>query len=205
MADSFSLAVISGFASFAPVCFYLAGGLAGDRFTKYRVMALFAVIQALGILVMVPAQNIPVVSLALVLMSVGAGGLVPLSLAIMPDYFGTGSLGSILGVQGLIAGLAAVLGSTKLPVLAGDVRDRVLCPCLAGSPGSEPGCRVPVPEVYGATAPKPIQPAWRGELNDQGSTGAGIRPLQSPDSQKTGHPAQIQGYRYTEHAGAIDE
>ena len=76
-------------------------------------MALFAAAQALGIFVLAFAGNIPVVFLALVLMSAGAGGLVPLSLAIMPDYFGTASLGGILAIQALVAAMASMLTPTS--------------------------------------------------------------------------------------------
>lgn len=101
------MAIVAVVASLVSVCFYLVGGLGGDRFTKHQLMAVFAAMQALGVLLVVFAQDVPLVALAMVLMSVGAGGLVPLSLAIMPDYFGTGSLRSVLGVQGLIVGLVA--------------------------------------------------------------------------------------------------
>ena len=96
------------------VCFYLVGGLAGDRFPKYRVLASFAIVQAGGVLVLFFSGNIPTISLALTLMSAGAGGLVPLSLAVLPDYFGTGSLGSILGVQALLVTLV----TTAIPATA---------------------------------------------------------------------------------------
>ena len=120
IADASFLTLVSSVASFVSASFYLVGGLAGDRFSKYRVMALFAVVQALGILVMILAQdNIPIISLALVLMYAGAGCLRPLSLAIMPDYFGTGSLGSILAVQGLIVGLVTVATTFPAYQLAG--------------------------------------------------------------------------------------
>ena len=117
--DLSSIALITAVASLVAVCFYLVGGLAGDRFTKHRVMALFAVVQALGILTLVFAGNIPVIASALVLMSIGAGGLVPLSWAIMPDYFGTRSLGSILGIQVLVVGL--VTGLAQSGYLVGPV------------------------------------------------------------------------------------
>ena len=108
----FSLILTIG--TLVSICFYLVGGLTGDRFPKYKVMASFAIVQAGGILVLFFSGNIPAISLALVLMSAGAGGLVPLSLAIIPDYFGTRSLGSILGIQAL---LVAVV-TTAVPAAA---------------------------------------------------------------------------------------
>ena len=129
------MAIVAVVASLVSVCFYLAGGLAGDRFAKHRLMAVFAAVQALGVLVVVFAQGVPVVSVAMVLMSAGAGGLVPLSLAIMPDYFGTGSLGSILGVQGLIVGLVAGAASATylfwpVPTGTGSYALALLAPLL---------------------------------------------------------------------------
>ena len=96
-------------------CSHLAGGLAGDRFTKHRAMVLFAVVQALGILAVALAQVKAFVALGVVLMSIGSGGLLPLSLAIMPDYFGTGSLGRILGVQGFILVVATEFAPFSYP------------------------------------------------------------------------------------------
>lgn len=119
--DAGSLALMIAAAGLIAICFYLIGGLAGDRFTKHRVMALFAVVQALGILTLVFAGHQSVIALAIVLMSIGAGGLVPLLWAIIPDYFGTRSLGRILGVQGLIAGL--VSGLAPASYLVGPVLD----------------------------------------------------------------------------------
>ena len=135
VADLRLMAIVAVIASLVSVCFYLVGGLAGDRFAKHRLMAVFAAVQALGVLVVVFAQGVPVVSLAMVLMSVGAGGLVPLSLAIMPDYFGTGSLGSILGVQGLIVGLVAGAASATylfwpVPTGTGSYALALLAPLL---------------------------------------------------------------------------
>ena len=76
MESSGFLALIVGVSSLVLVCSYLLGGMAGDRFTKHRMMALFAALQALGVLTAIFAQSPAVIALALVLMSAGAGGLV---------------------------------------------------------------------------------------------------------------------------------
>ena len=115
--DAGGLGLLGSLATIVPLIttgFYLVGGLAGDRFAKHRVMALSALVQALGMLQMIPAQNAPVIFLALVPSSAGWGGLTLLSLAIMPDRFGIRSLGSILGVQALIVGLMTALGPAFL-------------------------------------------------------------------------------------------
>ena len=116
IADPAVYALVVAIASFVSACFFLVGGVAGDRFPKYRVMASFAVVQAMGLMVMFFAGNMPAITFALVLMSIGTGGLVPLNLAILADYFGTGSLGSILGVRAIAVGLAAALAPASYVV-----------------------------------------------------------------------------------------
>ena len=121
LVDSTLLAIMLAIATFVSVCFYLVGGLAGDRFPKYKVLASFAALQALGILVLVFAGNMPIISLALAVMSIGAGGLVPLALAIVPDYYGTGSLGIILGIQVVLVSLVSTVAPAS--PLAGWILD----------------------------------------------------------------------------------
>ena len=156
------MAIVAVIASLVSVCFYLMGGLAGDRFTKHRLMAVFASVQALGVLLVVFAQGVPVVSLAMVLMSVGAGGLVPLSLAIMPDYFGTGSLGSILGVQGLIVGLVAGGASATylfwpVPVGTGSYALALLAPLLLNLLAAILFLKSGVPQAPGPPGPEAVE------------------------------------------------
>ena len=146
LVDSTLLAIFLTIATFVSVCFYLVGGLAGDRFPKYKVLASFAAIQAMGILVLVFAGNMPIISLALAVMSIGAGGLVPLALAIVPDYYGTGSLGIILGIQVFPVALVSTVAPAS--PLAGWILDVTGSYFLTLLPpaGSDPAGRVPVPE-----------------------------------------------------------
>lgn len=91
-------------------CFYLVGSLAGDRISKSAALAIFAVLQAMGIVAFALADGLLGFLLAAVILGMGAG-YNPLIVAILPDYFGTVSLGKILGIFLLVDVLISVLSS----------------------------------------------------------------------------------------------
>ena len=97
------------------IIFYLVGGLAGDRIAKRKAMALFAILQGAGFVMMSFAGGLPVLYLAAVLVGMGNGGRLPLSVAMLADYFGLDSFGKILAFFGLITGL---MGLFAVPIAA---------------------------------------------------------------------------------------
>ncbi len=113
--------VISTYSGVATI-FHLVGGYAGDRMPKRVVLASFVVLQALGIVVLFFAGSLTVYFLAAVLMGMGGGGRTPLVWAILPDYFGTPSLGRILGIFILLTSLVSIFIS-PLGAATGLLRD----------------------------------------------------------------------------------
>ena len=184
LVDSTLLAIFLTIATFVSVCFYLVGGLAGDRFPKYKVLASFAAIQAMGILVLVFAGNMPIISLALAVMSIGAGGLVPLALAIVPDYYGTGSLGIILGIQVLLVALVSTVApASPLAIWLFDMTGSYFLPLLPTA-GSDPAGRVPVPESPAtASAGNECPPGAAGPANQLLGTKANAGVASTPALQ----------------------
>ena len=88
--------------------FYLIGGLAGDRMSKSSALAFFTAVQTLALVLLALTGSRPLLFAAAVMMSIGSGGRAPLRVAIFADYFGMGSLGKILGLFALFAGLPVV-------------------------------------------------------------------------------------------------
>ncbi len=109
--------------------FQVVGGVLGDRMSKRRTLALFASIQAAAVLGMVVADSLALFLVFAVLVSAGSGGRGVLAISILPDYFGTASLGKILGFSFIFASLTQlitapigglivdVLGSYAIPLI----------------------------------------------------------------------------------------
>ena len=101
---------------FMSICFTLVGGFVGDRYSLRRGLAWFTVWQSAGIALLAFADS---AGLGLILLAVSmagiGGGTGPLSVAIQANYFGTRSLGKILGWHTMTVTLMSVIG----PVLTG--------------------------------------------------------------------------------------
>ncbi len=95
----------------ASVVFYLVGGISGDRMPKRIALAVFASIQAIGILGLALANSVTMFLALAVILGAGYGGRSVLAIAILPDYFGTDSLGKILGLSGLFSTILLVSAS----------------------------------------------------------------------------------------------
>ncbi len=95
----------------ASMVFHLVGGCLGDRASKRVILAAFAVVQAVGLLVLAFANSLTVFLAFAVLFGAGIGGRGVLSIAILPDYFGTDSLGKILGFSTILASLFLLVAS----------------------------------------------------------------------------------------------
>ena len=100
----------------------LSSGFLGDVVDKRYVIAASIVCQAVGLLFLAYATSMPVLLAFMVFWGLGWGGGVPVRFAMVADYFGRRSFGSIMGFLGTVS---TVFGIAS-PVLVGwmaDVRD----------------------------------------------------------------------------------
>jgi len=109
----------------------LVAGYLGDRVPKPPLMAVFILVQGLGILIIATplATSLPGALAFAVLYGIGFGGRVPLFAAIRGDYFGRTSFATIVGFAHVPINLATVAA----PVLTGylfDVRGSYAVPFL---------------------------------------------------------------------------
>lgn len=87
----------------AGMLFNPVGGYLGDRMSKRSTLALFALAQAVGIIGLAFANSLTIFIAFSLVAGAGYGGRGVLAIAIFPDYFGTASLGKILGFSGIFA------------------------------------------------------------------------------------------------------
>ena len=99
----------------------LVGGFVGDRVPKSYALAFFTVLQTVGLLLAVIADSRAGMYLFAALMGLGVGGRSPVTVAILADYFGTGSLGKILGFSAFPIALLLLL-AVPFAGWIGDVR-----------------------------------------------------------------------------------
>ena len=114
-----SAASVFLFYSLVLFCSMLAGGFVGNRYSLPRGLAAFVAIQVVGLTLLAFADGLALTLPAVALVAIGAGGRLPLSVAILANYFGTSSLGKILGWSEMLAILAAT-GGAPLTGLAYD-------------------------------------------------------------------------------------
>ena len=105
-----SAAWVIGFYSLIFFSSILVGGFVGNRYSLPRGLAAFVAIQVVGLTLLAFADGLALTFPAVALVAIGAGGRLPLSVAILADYFGTSSLGKILGWSEMLAILAATGG-----------------------------------------------------------------------------------------------
>jgi sugar phosphate permease len=77
--------------------FQLVGGYVGTRIPIRLALAFFTSLQALGVVVLILADSLPMYYVFAVLFGAGFGGRNPLTVSIRGDYFGSASFGKILG------------------------------------------------------------------------------------------------------------
>ncbi len=95
------------------------GGELGDRYSKRLITTLTMVLHASGLLVLAFASNLPMVIAFALLHGIGWGVRGPLMQAIRADYFGTRSIGMIVGLSSMIT----MIGNTSGPLIAGALAD----------------------------------------------------------------------------------
>lgn len=90
--------VVSVYTGVAMV-FQLVGGYVGSRIPIRQALAFFTCLQALGVIVLVFADSLPLFYVFAIVFGAGFGGRNPLTVAIRGEYFGTASFGKILGLS----------------------------------------------------------------------------------------------------------
>ena len=86
---------------------------------KRVALAVFASIQAIGILGLALANSVTMFLALAVIFGAGYSGRSVLAFAILPDYFGTDSLGKILGLSGLFSSIWLVSASPITGIMIG--------------------------------------------------------------------------------------
>ena len=107
----------------------LSSGFMGDVVDKRYVIAASIVCQVVGLLFLAHGQSMPVLIGFMLFWGIGWGGGVPVRFAMVADYFGRRSFGSIMGLLGTVS---TVFGIAS-PVLVGwlaDVRGNYRDPLL---------------------------------------------------------------------------
>ena len=105
-----SAAYVFAFYSLALFCSTLAAGFVGDRYSRPRALAAFIVVQVAGLALLAVADGLALMLPAVALVAIGAGGRITLSVTILASYFGTSSLGKILGWSEMLVILATTVG-----------------------------------------------------------------------------------------------
>ena len=185
--------------------FYVVGGYAGDRLPRRVALALFAMLQAVGVLALLVAQSLPVFYLFALLFGAGMGGNSTVAVAVLADYFGMKSFGKILGIS-LIPLFLTFIGPVFLGLMY-DVTGRyalallmlaaltftgALC-YLAASP--------PKPRGPGAEEAAPVVARPHSSLSTQGCAGRHARGncQGHPHGQEFQHPGFLPENLWTRH------
>ena len=101
--------------SLTTLVFLLVGGIVGDRFPKSLALAAFTALQLVAWGALSFSGSLVALYLSAAFLGMSNGGRTPIRVAILADYFGTGSLATILGLFGFFAGLISfILGPLAL-------------------------------------------------------------------------------------------
>ena len=92
------------------MAFVLAGGWIGDRVPIRRAMFVFGLAEAAAVGVLGFAGTLPMFCLSAALTGIGAGGRIPLTLAVHGVYFGRRNFAMITGVSHMALNLAGEEG-----------------------------------------------------------------------------------------------
>ena len=143
--------VISGGASWIDgafaILFVLVGGWVGDHFPIRRTMFVFGLLEACAAGVLAFAETLPMFYLSAALAGMGAGGMLPLTLASRGVYFGRRNFATITGLSLMLLNLISggALAGILIAWLERNHR------CLHVAPGNHSGNRrsrfvsIPVP------------------------------------------------------------
>ena len=107
----------------------LSSGFMGDVVDKRYVIAASIVCQVVGLLFLAHGQSMPVLIGFMLFWGIGWGGGVPVRFAMVADYFGRRSFGSIMGFLGTVStvfGIASPVLVGWLADVRGNYRDPIL-------------------------------------------------------------------------------
>ena len=110
--------VVAFFALFSLVG-RLGAGWAADKYDKRLVLGACVVLTCVGVPSLALAKTLPQIVVVMMVIAPGFGGLVPLRPAIIADYFGTRSFGTLNGMSMFIV----AMGSAIAPILVGRAVD----------------------------------------------------------------------------------
>ena len=105
-----SVAYAFAFYSLMFFCSTLVAGFVGNRYSLRLGLAAFIGVLAAGLALLAVGDSLAPTYLALAALGIGTGGRITLSVAILANYFGTLSLGKILGWSEMLAILATTAG-----------------------------------------------------------------------------------------------
>ena len=105
-----SVAYAFAFYSLMFFCSTLVAGFVGNRYSLRLGLAAFIGVLAAGLALLAVGDSLAPTYLALAALGIGTGGRITLSVAILANYFGTSSLGKILGWSEMLAILATTAG-----------------------------------------------------------------------------------------------
>lgn len=98
----------------------LGFGLLADRYPKRLVMAASIALVAIGLPLLALAQTLWQAVLAIMVVAPGFGGAIPVRPALVADYFGTKTFGTVNGIQALMTTVGGAVG----PWVVGVIVDR---------------------------------------------------------------------------------
>ncbi|MFC2066096.1 MFS transporter [Chloroflexota bacterium] len=112
-------ATATGSIGMASILGRLSFGFLGDRFSKRHLLALAIALEAAGVLIFSNLDSTWQIIPFLVVFCLGYGGIQPLILAVLADFFGRKSYGTVFGLQLFFRSLPQF----GLPILAGWIFD----------------------------------------------------------------------------------
>ena len=136
----------------------LAVGILGDRYSKQWLMAGCGLLIAAGSLVLALADSYGEATIGIMLIAPGFGGSIPVRPAILADYFGTRSFGTINGIATLLSTSGSALGPWLVGLLVdvtGGYREGWLLVAAVGL--------LTVPFAVLASAPHALVERYRAE------------------------------------------
>ena len=85
-------------------------GVLADRFSKRSMLAVTAVLTAVGLPILAVADSFPLAMVGTLIIAPAFGGLLPVRPAILADYFGTKHFGTINGIAMLVTTTGGAIG-----------------------------------------------------------------------------------------------
>lgn len=94
-------------------------GWLGDRFNKKILLALLCLLQGIGVFIFIQASTLPLLYLYIIIYGLSYGGVIPLTIALRADLFGSRNFATISGLTMPIS----MIGTVTAPLIAGYLYD----------------------------------------------------------------------------------